>query len=164
MSEGRFFLRGLGKEVQSKERTSTKTPSGQARLVCGLGAGRETGFLVSSFRCRPLSNPVKASGVCLGVGWKGVMGTGFAKFRRGSNTVITPFKTHHADFKIEGDRGKIEEDRGRSREREEIEENRGRSRKIEEKSRKIEERSRRKIEKKMKIEENRGRSRKLRFL
>ena len=27
------------------------------------------------------------------------------KFRRGSNTVITPFKTHRADFKIEEDRG-----------------------------------------------------------
>ena len=32
------------------------------------------------------------------------------KFRRGSNRVITPFKTYRADFKIEEDRGKIEED------------------------------------------------------
>ena len=59
-----------------------------------------------------------------------------AKFRRESNTVITPFKTHRADFKVEEDRGKIEgrsrkieEDRGRLRK---IEDDRGRSRKIKE--------------------------------
>ena len=46
-----------------------------------------------------------------------------AKFRRGSNTVITPLKTHRADFKIKERSKKIEE---RSRK---IEEDRGRSRK-----------------------------------
>ena len=35
-----------------------------------------------------------------------------AKFRLRSIIVITPFKTHRADFEIEEDRGKIEEDRG----------------------------------------------------
>ena len=75
-----------------------------------------------------------------------------AIFRRGSNTVIIPFKTHRADFKIEEDRRKIEEDRGRWRK---IKEDRGsakRSRKIEEDrriSRKIE-------EDRGKIEEDRG--------
>ena len=58
-----------------------------------------------------------------------------AKFRRGSNTVITPFKAHRADFKIEEDRGRsrnIKEDRGSAK----------RSRKIEERSRKDRGRSR----------------------
>ena len=36
-----------------------------------------------------------------------------AKFRRGSNTVITPFQTQRVDLKIDEDRGKIKE---RSRE------------------------------------------------
>ena len=63
-----------------------------------------------------------------------------AKFHHGSNTVITPFKTHRADFKIKEDQGKIEEDRGRSRKIEGSRGDRGiakRSRKIEERSRKL---------------------------
>ena len=59
-----------------------------------------------------------------------VRGIQIAKFRRGSNALITPFKTHRADFKIAG---RSREDRGRSRKIEGARRDRG---EIEERSRK----------------------------
>ena len=63
-----------------------------------------------------------------------------ATLRHGLNIVVTPFKTHRANLKIEEDREKIEEDRGELTKIEERSRKyRGKSRKNRERSRRIEE-------------------------